>query len=62
MGTGGEAPIRYADLNGDNVPELLVPLEDGTLHAYEPNGSELPGWPVQTDLEKPATGHGASGC
>jgi hypothetical protein len=48
MGTGGEAPLRYADLNGDNVEEFLVPLEDGTLHAYEPDGSELKGWPVHT--------------
>ena len=43
LGTGGEAPIRYADLNGDNAQELIVPTEDGTIHAYEPNGSELPG-------------------
>ena len=57
MGTGGEAPIRYADINGDNVQELIVPTEDGDVHAYEPNGSELPGWPVTTRLEKPAHGH-----
>ena len=30
MGAGGEAPIRYADLNGDNGQELIVPTEDGT--------------------------------
>ena len=39
MGTGGEAPIRYADLDGDNAQELIVPTEDGTVHAYEPDGS-----------------------
>jgi hypothetical protein len=60
MGTGGEAPIRYADLNGDNVEELIVPAEDGQVHAYEPNGSELSGWPVQTQLEKSAQGHGSA--
>ena len=60
MGTGGEAPIRYADLNGDNVEELIVPTEDGKVHAYEPNGSELPGWPVQTQIEKSALGHGSA--
>ena len=59
MGTGGEAPIRYADLNGDNVQELIVPTEDGMLHAYEPDGSELPGWPVHTQLEAPASGMAA---
>ena len=49
LGTGGEAPTRYADLNGDNVQELIVPTEDGTIHAYEPDGTELPGWPVHTE-------------
>jgi Ca2+-binding RTX toxin-like protein len=57
MGSGGEAPIRYGDLNGDNVQELLVPTEDGLVHAYEPDGSELPGWPVQTGIERQALDH-----
>jgi hypothetical protein len=57
LGTGGEAPIRYADLNGDNEQELIVPLEDGTIHAYEPDGTELPGWPVKTQVQYSATGH-----
>ena len=60
LGTGGEAPIRYADINGDNVQELIVPTEDGTIHAYEPDGSELPGWPVHTQLEKSAAGHSSA--
>ena len=34
LGTGGEAPLRYADLNGDNTQELIIPTEDGTIHAY----------------------------
>src|SRR3954452_4223013 len=57
LGTGGEAPIRYADLNGDNVQELIVPTEDGQVHAYEPGGSELPGWPVKTGIQFTASGH-----
>jgi len=57
LGTGGEAPIRYADLNGDNVPELIVPTEDGQVHAYEPDGSELAGWPVRTGVQSAAVGH-----
>jgi hypothetical protein len=57
MGTGGEAPPRYADINGDNQQELILPTEDGTVHAYEPDGSELPGWPVHTQLLKQASGH-----
>ena len=39
LGAGGEAPIRYADLDGDNRQELVVPTEDGRVHAYEPDGS-----------------------
>jgi hypothetical protein len=60
MGSGGEAPARYADLNGDNVQELIVPTEDGTVHAYEPNGSELRGWPVHTETQQSALGHAGS--
>jgi hypothetical protein len=60
MGTGGEAPLRYADLNGDNVQELIVPTEDGSIHAYEPDGSELPGWPVHTQVQLQADGHAAA--
>ena len=47
-GAGGEAATRYADLDGDNIQELIVPTEDGTVHAYKPDGSELKGWPVHT--------------
>src|SRR4051812_2905265 len=60
LGTGGEAPVRYADLNGDNVQELIVPSMDGVVHAYEPNGSELPGWPVKTQLQFSAGGHSSA--
>jgi hypothetical protein len=60
LGTGGEAPIRYADLNGDTTQELIVPAEDGTIHAFEPNGSELKGWPVHTLDETSAAGHGSA--
>ncbi len=57
MGTGGEAPPRYADINGDNVQELILPTEDGIVHAYRPDGSELPGWPVRTETMDQAKGH-----
>src|SRR5205085_5418288 len=60
LGTGGESPTRFADLNGDNVQELIVPSEDGLVHAYEPNGKELRGWPVQTGTEQAALGHTGS--
>jgi hypothetical protein len=62
LGTGGEAPLRYADLNGDGTQELIVPAEDGSVHAYEPDGGELPGWPVHTGIQLQAAGHmGAPG-
>jgi len=60
MGTGGESPSRYADLNGDNVQELIVPTEDGLVHAFEPNGTELRGWPVKTQTQQSALGHTGS--
>src|SRR5438128_945186 len=60
MGTGGESPTRYVDLNGDNVQELIVPAEDGTVHAFEPNGKDLRGWPVHTGVEQAALGHSGS--
>jgi hypothetical protein len=60
LGSGGESPSRYADLNGDNVQELVVPSEDGLVHAYEPDGSELRGWPVRTETEQAALGHSGS--
>jgi hypothetical protein len=60
IGSGGESPTRYADVNGDNVQELIAPTEDGSVHAYEPNGSELKGWPVHTETEQAALGHSGS--
>jgi hypothetical protein len=60
LGSGGESPTRYADLSGDNVQELIVPTEDGQVHAYEPGGSELRGWPVHTETEQAALGHSGS--
>jgi Subtilase family len=60
MGTGGESPTRYADLNGDNVQELIAPTEDGLVHAFEPDGTELRGWPVKTQTQQAALGHTGS--
>ncbi|CAA9504189.1 MAG: hypothetical protein AVDCRST_MAG85-1951 [uncultured Solirubrobacteraceae bacterium] len=57
LGTGGEAPLRYSDLDGDNQQELVLPTEDGLVHAYRPDGSELPGWPVRTEIQFAAVRH-----
>jgi len=47
QGDGAAAP-RFADLNDDGKDEIVVATSDGLIHAYEANGSELPGWPVHT--------------
>jgi hypothetical protein len=40
---------------------LIVPTEDGLVHAFKPNGSELgPGWPLHTETEQAALGHTGS--
>ncbi|MBX6421801.1 MAG: S8 family serine peptidase, partial [Nevskia sp.] len=60
LGSGGEAPLRYADLDGDNVPELIVPTEDGWLRVYRKDGSDFPGFPVHTQLMVQAAAHTAA--
>ena len=57
LGTGGEAPLRYADLDGDNVEELIVPGMDGVLRIYNADGSNFPGFPVETQLMFQAREH-----
>ena len=57
LGAGGEAPLRYSDLDGDNKQELVLPTEDGLIHAYTPHGGELPGWPVRTETQFSARAH-----
>jgi hypothetical protein len=45
----GESSPALADLDGDNKNELIVASADGFVHAFERDGSELPGWPVRGD-------------
>ena len=47
-GDGASSPV-LVDLDGDNKNELVVGGSDGIIHAFRPDGSELPGWPVHTD-------------
>ena len=44
----GDSSPLLVDLDGDNRNELVVATSDGVIHALRPNGTELPGWPVQT--------------
>jgi hypothetical protein len=46
----GESSPAFADLDGDGAAELVVATADGQVHAFRADGSELPGWPVQTDV------------
>jgi hypothetical protein len=46
--SGIAAAPRLADINGDGINEVIVATSDGLVHAYEPDLSELPGWPVHT--------------
>lgn len=45
----GESSPLFADLDGDNVNELVMATADGVVHAFRSDGSELPGWPVRGD-------------
>ncbi|HEV3127343.1 MAG TPA: hypothetical protein VGY32_00090 [Solirubrobacteraceae bacterium] len=47
--TDGASSPLLIDLAGDNRNQLVMATSDGQIHAYQPDGSELPGWPVHTD-------------
>jgi hypothetical protein len=62
---GDSSPI-LADIEpGTDRNDLIVATSDGWIHAYRPNGSEAPGWPVHTDrlpgLHSGAAAFGAGG-
>ncbi|MCL4446445.1 MAG: S8 family serine peptidase [Actinobacteria bacterium] len=44
-----DASPTLAPLGPGETNVLLVPTADGSIYAYEPNGSELPGFPVHTN-------------
>ncbi|HUE25274.1 MAG TPA: hypothetical protein VMP89_00755 [Solirubrobacteraceae bacterium] len=46
--TDGASSPLLIDLAGNNRNQLVVATSDGWIHAYNENGSELPGWPVHT--------------
>jgi hypothetical protein len=47
--TDGDSPTLLADITGDNRNKLIIATSDGWIHAYQADGTELPGWPVHTD-------------
>ncbi|MEW6554647.1 MAG: S8 family serine peptidase [Actinomycetota bacterium] len=42
------ASPRFADIDDDGEDELIVATGAGVVHAYNPDLSEVPGWPVRT--------------
>jgi hypothetical protein len=57
--TDGDSTPVLADIEGNDRNDLLVATSDGTIHAYRPDGSEAPGWPVHTDQLPLHTGEAA---
>ncbi|MBI1926233.1 hypothetical protein HYR99_18540 [Candidatus Poribacteria bacterium] len=47
-GDGVSSPV-FVDVNGDGIQELIYATSNGGIHALQPFGQELPGWPVMTD-------------
>lgn len=47
-GVGAASP-SFTDVDGDGTTELVLATDDGTIHAWRPDGSEIPGFPVQTE-------------
>ncbi len=60
LGASGESSPTMADLDGNGVLDLIVATADGKVHAFSGGTtSELPGWPVTTDLDVLHTGSAA---
>ncbi len=45
---GISAPPVAADANQDNITDIIVPSEDGVVHALQTSGSVVSGWPITT--------------
>ena len=52
---GATAPPVLGDLNGDGTLEIIQSGWDGRIHAWKPDGQNLPGWPVEVTLPPGAT-------
>lgn len=48
IGTEMSAAPTFVDLRGKRQLDLVFGTMDGTVHALQPNGSQAPGFPVQT--------------
>jgi len=50
LASGISASPRLADLDNDGTNEIIVATTGGLVHAFKPDLSELPGWPVHATL------------
>jgi hypothetical protein len=64
-GSGGEAPERLYDLDGDNALDVIQPTTSGELYVLHSDGTPLQSWnggqPVRTEPTALAAHHGSSG-
>jgi hypothetical protein len=60
-GSGGEAPTRLWDVDGDNKLDVILPTSSGELYALHSNGTPVQsfngGQPVTTEVDKIAQEH-----
>ena len=49
LGADGAGSPAFADIEGTGGNDLIIADGNGFVHAYRPDGSEVPGWPVHTD-------------
>ena len=49
LGASGEASPTLYDLEGRGELDVIVPTGDGKVLALRPNGTNVPGWPVEVD-------------
>lgn len=50
LGSSGESSPILADLDGDNIFEIVIANSGGRVLAMKGDGSMLPGWPTSADL------------
>lgn len=56
-----EPSMKFANLDDDPGEELIMVTNEGLLHAFKPDGSELPGFPIELGMRKGhATGESGS--
>ncbi len=48
-GAGGQSPVFF-DIDGLPGDELIVGTDDGYVHAFDADGTELPSWPVSSEV------------